>query len=118
MKFKQLEHPKLFIEVLEKNDFLVIIQYKSNNFDNHGKRQVQVCTINLNKYSIALSDDYSQIIHKLNQSEYRKIDNYIMTQKKILTIHTQKKHFEACEVVKSSILLMESFKKEFKIYGF
>ena len=45
--------------------------------------------------------------------EYKKLENFINIQKKVLNKHQKARNYDAENIVKTSIMLMEDFKSEF-----
>ena len=113
MRSKQLDHPRLYLKIINQKDNDLIVEYKDNIFDAEGLRKHKKCKINLSNYCNILSDDLNKILDKLNKEEFKKINNYIKTQYKILNYHIKKNNYDSVKTVRSSIQLMESFKMEF-----
>ena len=65
-----------------------------------------------------LSNDFNEILNKLNEGELVKINNYLKTQYKVLEYHKKNNNYDSVRVVKESIELIESFKKELMSYEF
>ena len=104
MKKKQSVHPKLYIkeELVESSS--KIYQYLSNDFiDSERVIKEEVEFINQNNDSI----------YKKNQIEYKKLENFINIQKKVLNNHQKARNYDAENIVKTSIILMEDFKNKF-----
>jgi hypothetical protein len=113
MKSKRLDHPRLYLKIIDKNNNDIVVEYKDNIFNEKGLRKHKKCKINLSNYSNILFDDLNNILDKLNKEEFKKINNYIKTQYKILNYHTKNKNHDSVKTVQNSIHLMESFKMEF-----
>ena len=113
MKRKQLDHPRLYLKIINRKNNDLIVEYKDNIFNEQGLRKHKKCKIHLTDIYNILSDDLSKIIDKLNKEELKKINNYIKTQYKILKYHAKNNNYDSIKTVKDSILLMESFKMEF-----
>ena len=118
MKKKQFQHPCIYLRILDKNDFMILVEYKNNEFDELGNRSIKVCELKLPESFINLSDDFSQILNKLNEKELIKINNYLKTQYKVLKYHEKNNNYDSTRVVKESIELIESFKQELISYEF
>ena len=58
------------------------------------------------------SDDFTEILNKLNNQELNKITSYIKTQYKVLEYHVNKNNHDSIGTVQTSIKLMEKFKKQ------
>ena len=112
MKAKKINHPRIYLEILNKEGSFVTIKYKSNKFNEYGNRIVIVEKIDLNNILDKFCDDFTEILDKLNDIELIKINNYIKTQYKVLEHHNKKNHYDSIETVKESIKVMENFKKE------
>ena len=112
MKRKEIVHPRVYLRILEKKDSIVRIEYKDNEFDNAGKRIIKKVQMNLDEYLNNFSDDFSEILDKLNNQELNKITSYIKTQYKVLKYHVKKNNHDSIETVQTSIKLMEKFKKQ------
>ena len=112
MKRKEILHPRIYLRILEKKDSIVKVEYKDNEFNNTGKRIIKKVQINLDEYLNNFSDDFSEILDKLNNQELNKITNYIKTQYKVLKYHVKKNNHDSIGTVQTSIKLMEKFKKQ------
>ena len=112
MKRKEIVHPRIYLRILGKKDSIVRIEYKDNEFDNAGKRIIKKVQMNLDEYLNNFSDDFSEILDKLNNQELNKITSYIKTQYKVLKYHVKKNNHDSIETVQTSIKLMEKFKKQ------
>ena len=118
MKKKQFQHPCIYLNILDKNNSVVLVEYKNNEFDEFGNRIIKVCKIELSESFNNLANDFSQILNKLNEGELIKINNYLKTQYKVLKYHKKNNNYDSVRVVNESIELVESFKKELIAYGF
>ncbi len=116
MKKKDFQHPCIYLKILDKNKSMVSLEYKSNEFDELGNRIIKICKLNLPTSFNNLSDDFRQIINKLNKRELEKINNYLKIQYKVLEYHKKNNNYESIEVVKDSIELVKSFKLELISY--
>ncbi len=67
MKRKEIVHPRIYLRILEKKDSIVKVEYKDNEFDNTGNRIIKKVQINLDEYLNNFSDDFSEILDKLNK---------------------------------------------------
>ena len=112
MKKKEIVHPRIYLRILEKRDSTVIAEYKDNHFDNNGQRTIKKSKLNLDQYLDNFSNDFKEILNKLNSQELNKTINYIKTQYKVLQYHTKNNNYDSINTVKGSIQLMESFKEE------
>ena len=118
MKKKQYRHPRIYLKILDKNKSLVLIEYKDNEFDEFGNRKIKKRKLNLPESFDKLSNNFNQIINKLNGEELLKIDNYLKMQYKELSHHRKKNNYDSCRVVLDSIKLIKSFKMELQSYEF
>jgi len=118
MKKKQFEHPCIYLKILNKSNSIVFVEYKNNEFDEFGNRKIKRCKLKLSESFDQLSDDFNQILNKLNKEELRKINSYLKTQYKVLKYHKKHNNYESIRVVKESIELIKSFKSELISYEF
>ena len=118
MKKKEFQHPCLYLKILNKNDSIISVEYKNNEFDESGNRKIKICKIDLPLSFNNLSDNFSQILNKLNGKELKKINNYLTIQYKVLKYHEKNNNYESINVVKDSIELVEAFKLELLSYEF
>ena len=104
MKRKQPVHPKLYIkeELLESSSKMY--HYLSNEFIN-SERVI--------KQEVEFINQNNHYIYKKNQIEYKKLENIIKIQKKVLNKHQKSRNYDAEKIVKTSIILMEDFKNKF-----
>ena len=112
MKKKEIVHPRMYLKILEKKNSIVRVEYKDNKFDSNGKRIIQKTQINLDQYLDNFSNDFKEILDKLNSQELNKTINYIKTQYKVLQYHIKNNNHDSIYTVKESIQVMESFKEE------
>ena len=112
MKKKEITHPRIYLRILEKKDSTVRIEYKDNEFDSNGERIIKESQINLDEYLNNFSDDFTEILNKLNNQELNKITSYIKTQYKVLEYHVKKNNHDSIGTLQTSIKLMEQFKKQ------
>tara|TARA_B100001029_G_C14728729_1_gene269140 strand:+ start:112 stop:462 length:351 start_codon:yes stop_codon:yes gene_type:complete len=112
MKTKKINHPRIYLEILNKEGPFIKIKYKDNKFNEDGKRVASVERIDLKEISDKFSNDFNEILDKLNDIELVKINNYIKTQYKVLKYHIKKNHYDSVSTVKESIKVMENFKEE------
>jgi len=110
MKKKAHSHPCIFLKIVKKDNSEIIVDYIDNEFDEFFKRKVKQRKITLPKNFDNLSDDFNQIINKLNVQELVKTNNYLKTQNKILKYHRKNNNLDSIRVVEESIKLMESFR--------
>ena len=118
MKKKQYEHPRIYLKILDKNKSLVLIEYKDNEFDESGKRKIKRCQLNIPESFDNLSNNFNQIINKLNGEELLKINNYLKMQFKVLKYHKKNNNYDSFRVVADSIELVKNFKLELLSYEF
>ena len=104
MKKKQPVHPKLYIkeELVESSS--KIYQYLSNDF---------IDSERVIKEEVEITNQNDDSIYKKNQIEYKKLENFINIQKKVLNNHQKTRNYDAENIVKTSIILMEDFKNKF-----
>ncbi|MAX30299.1 MAG: hypothetical protein CMG14_05355 [Candidatus Marinimicrobia bacterium] len=103
MKKKSPKHPRLylsekFVDSSDKKTF----KYLSNDFIDNQR---------LEKEEVVDKNDYS--IFDKNCQEYDKLNKFIKIQKIVLKKHKKDRNYDAENIVKSSINLMENFKKDF-----
>ena len=115
MKKKAIIHPRIYIRILEKKGSIVIVEYKSNQFNNSAQRTIKKSKLNLDQYLDNFSNDFKEILDKLNSQELNKITNYIKTQYKVLQYHIKNNNHDSVATVKESIKVMENFKEEVDI---
>ena len=80
MKKKEFYHPSIYLKILSKNKSTISVEYKNNEFDEFGNRKIKVCKIELPLSFNNLSDNFNQILNKLNRQELKKINNYLTIQ--------------------------------------
>jgi hypothetical protein len=104
MRKKQPVHPKLYIkeELIKSSN--KIYQYLSNDF---------IDSERVIKEEVEITNQNDNSIYKKNQMEYKKLENFINIQKKVLNKHQKARNYDAENIVKGSIMLMEEFKSEF-----
>ena len=118
MKKKEFQHPSIYLKILNKNKSTISVEYKNNEFDEFGNRKIKICKLELPLSFNNLSDNFSQILNKLNEQELQKINNYLTIQYKVLKYHKKNNNYESIKVVKDSIELVEDFKLELLSYEF
>ena len=117
MKSKNLNHPRLYVNIVEKTKEFLLLEFKDNQFDEKGNRIIK-------SYNMKIKESYQnnlkdiEILNKLNEQEFDKINNYIKTQKKVLEYHKKHNNYDSIHTVKDSIETMQTFKKEFLISEF
>ena len=104
MRKKQPVHPKLYLkeELIKSSN--KIYQYLSNDF---------IDSERVIKEEVEITNQNDNSIYKKNQMEYKKLENFINIQKKVLNNHQKARNYDAENIVKGSIMLMEEFKSEF-----
>jgi len=104
MRKKQPVHPKLHVkeELIKSSN--KIYQYLSNDF---------IDSERVIKEEVEITNQNDNSIYKKNQMEYKKLENFINIQKKVLNKHQKARNYDAENIVKTSIMLMEDFKSEF-----
>ena len=118
MKKKEFQHPSIYLKILNKNKSTISVEYKNNEFDESGNRKIKICKLELPLFFNKLSDNFSQILNKLNEQELQKINNYLTIQYKVLKYHENNNNYESVNVVKDSIELVKAFKLELLSYEF
>ena len=107
MQKKNHEHPKLFIDIdIDKS----LIFYKQNKFNVNGDRLIES---ELLKSHVQFNKVTSLLIKK-NKEQLFILEKYIKVQKKVLDKHEKSRNYDACRIVKYSILQMEKFKQDFE----
>ena len=112
MKKKEIIHPRIYLKVLKKAGSNITTEYKDNEFNNNGQRAIKVIEINLDQCLNNFSNDFTEILNKLNSRELNKIINYIKVQYKVLQYHIKNNNHDSVQTVKESIKVMENFKEE------
>ena len=104
MRKKQPVHPKLYLkeELIKSSN--KIYQYLSNDF---------IDSERVIKEEVEITNQNDDSIYKKNQMEYKKLENFINIQKKVLNKHQKARNYDAVNIVKGSIMLMKDFKSEF-----
>ena len=103
MKKKSPKHPRLYLsEKFVDSSNKKIFKYLSNNFIDNQR---------LEKEEVVDKNDYS--IFDKNCEEYDKLNKFIKIQKIVLKKHKKDRNYDAENIVNSSIMLMEDFKKNF-----
>ena len=109
MKKKKPLHPKLFIKVdIDKS----VIYFKQNKFNQNGDRLIQNESLN---QSIQNNNPTFLLINK-NKEQLLILEKYIKIQKKVLDKHEKSGNYDACRIVKYSILQMNKFKQDFEFW--
>ena len=109
MKKKNPLHPKLFIKVdIDKS----VIFFKQNKFNQNGDRLIQNESLN---QSIQNNNPTFLLINK-NKEQLLILEKYIKIQKKVLDKHEKSGNYDACRIVKYSILQMNKFKQDFEFW--
>ena len=107
MKKTNPVHPKLFINIdIEKS----LIFFMQNKFNNNGVRLTECQSL---KNPIQLNEIDLLLMNK-NKEQFFILEKYIKTQKKVLDKHEKSRNYDACRIVKYSILQMEKFKQDFE----
>jgi len=107
MKKKNPIHPKLFVNIdIDKS----IIFFKQNKFNQNGDRLIENEFLNQSIQNNAFT---SLLINK-NKEQLLILEKYIKIQKKVLDKHEKSRNYDACRVVKYSILQMNKFKQDFE----
>ena len=109
MKKKQPIHPRLYTQ-FEICDNMIELYYFDNNFDSSGQR-ILSSESRKSDFKIHYLDS---ILRDINEEEFKKLIKYIKIQKKALEKHQKSGNYNACQVVKESILLMKKFKSDFE----
>ena len=117
MKGKSLRHPRLYLNIVEKTNDSVLVEYKSNKFDENGNRIIKVISIKLQK-EYQNCPENNEILNKLNKKELNRITNYIKIQSKVLEHHKKNNNINSFNTVLDSIKIMKNFKKEIEISEF
>jgi len=100
-------HPKLFTNVdVDKS----IIFYKQNKFNQNGDRLIENECLD---QSIQNNETTFLLIEK-NKEQLLILQKYIKIQKKVLDKHEKSGNYDACRIVKYSILQMNKFKQDFE----
>jgi len=107
MKKKNPIHPKLFVKVdIDKS----LIFFKQNQFNQNGNRLIQNEPLN---QSIQSNNPAFLLMNK-NKEQLLILKKYIKIQKKVLDKHEKSGNYDACRIVKYSILQMNKFKQDFE----
>ena len=117
MRSKSLIHPRFYLNILEKTNNLILVEYKSNKFDENGNRIIKVISIKLQK-EYQNCPENNEILNKLNKKELNRITNYIKIQNKVLEYYKKNNNINSFNTVLDSIKMMKNFKKEIEISEF
>lgn len=105
MKKKRPTHPKLYISEELVDSETKLCKYLTNRFVEK-KRMVIEQILSINEDSI----------FEKNKIEYDKLNKFIKIQKIVLNKHIKSRNYDAEKIVKSSVMLMQDFKKEFDVW--
>ena len=72
MKRKQLNHPRLYLKIINRKNNDLIVEYKDNIFNEQGLRKHKKCKINLTDLYNILSDDSEEQTEEIKKSEKTK----------------------------------------------
>jgi hypothetical protein len=99
MRKKQPVHPKLYIkeELIKSSN--KIYQYLSNDF---------IDSERVIKEEVEITNQNDNSIYKKNQMEYKKLENFINIQKKVLNKHQKARNYDA-EILNEYEKLKKSF---------
>ena len=103
MKKKNPQHPRLYLSSkISSTSNKKIYKYLSNEFieQNRVEKEEHCFDCNLS-------------IFDKNRFEYNKLEKFIKIQKIVLKKHKKDRNYDAENIVKSSIILMENFRNEF-----
>ena len=109
MKRKPHEHPKFFLNASIEGDNICLL-FQQNQFDEDSQRIILKEKINKNSIDLEL-EEYLTV---LNKNEYIKLKKYLHVQKRVLHKHEKSRNYDACKIVKNSIIEMNTLKKEFE----
>ena len=107
MKKKNPIHPKLFTNVdLDKS----IIFFKQNKFNQNGDRLIENECLDQR----IQNNETTLLLMNKNKEQLLILKKYIKIQKKVLDKHEKSRNYDACRIVKYSILQMQKFKQDFE----
>ena len=103
MKKKNPQHPRLYLSSkISSTSNKKIYKYLSNEF-------IEQDRVEKEEYCL----DCSLSRFEKNQLEYDKLKKFIKIQKIVLKKHKKDRNYDAENIVKSSIILMENFRNDF-----
>ena len=106
MKKSNIFHPKLYFKYEINNDKVELFYY-SNKLNNMCNRLVESIFLKTKSFS-------NIQIKKMNKEEYQNLLIYIKRQEKVMEAYLKKGFSDQHLIVKDSIQLMYSFKKQFE----
>ena len=106
MKKLNIFHPKLYFKY-EFDNHHVKLFYYSNHLNSNGERLVNQISLNVDSFS-------NDQINIMNKREYHNLLLYIKRQEKVMETYSKKGFNDQYLIVKESIRLMHSFKKQFE----
>jgi len=105
MKKLNIFHPKLYFKY-ELHNNNVKLFYQSNKFNDLGERLIEETILDRQTFS-------NSKMNAMNKKEYHSLLIYIKRQEKVMSTYFKKGFNDQYLIVKNSIKLMYSFKKEF-----
>ena len=106
MKKSTIFHPKLYFKY-EINNNKVQLFYYSNKLNHLGNRLIESIFLKTKSFS-------NNQMNAMNKEEYHNLLIYIKRQEKVLETYLKKGFNDQYLIVKDSIKLMDSFKKQFE----
>ena len=110
MKKRTQRHPRLYINISNKNDFYKL-DYYDNQYDRNGNFITNFTLIESSDF-VNKSSNLDKLF-KLNRAEFQLLDILIKKQQKVLEIYSSKNKKEQYKVVSSSLDLLFDYKKIF-----
>ena len=103
MKKRTQRHPRLYINISNKNDFYKL-DYYDNQYDENGNFITNFTLMESSNF-VNKSSDLDKLF-KLNKAEFQLLDILIKKQQKVLEIYSSKNKKEQYKVVSSSLDLL------------
>ena len=111
LKSTNQKYPRLYINILNKNNDNYILKYYNNRYDNDGALKINSELISDKLF--VKSDSDKKKLYDLNKSEFQLLINLIKKQKKVVKIYFNKTKYDQFRVINSSLDLLFGYKKIF-----
>ena len=123
MKTISQRHPRLYVDIFNKNDDYCELKYHENQYDDKGVLKFKFILIpsesiieTTKKYSDSYynsSNDNMRKVYSLNVIEFKSLKNFIKKQEKVVEIYLKKKKKDQHRIISSSLVLLYEFKRKF-----
>ena len=123
MKTISQRHPRLYIDILNKNDNHYELKYHENQYNKNGVLKFKSILISsksiietTKKYSDSYydsSDDNMRKVYSLNMIEFKSLKNFIKKQEKVVKIYLNKNQKDQHRIISSSLDLLYEFEAKF-----